>query len=257
MGSSCCLGFWRSDNKTGRSSTPSESSSLLRHSGHFDVTQALVELPPNVFVNRVDPAPPSCCLSAAMFLSLQSHLPLHVQHRKWLLLYGSEEHGFSFNSMRHQIEQVTATTRLRAGAVLLVVAGGATFGAYLSRLPIVGGKVHCGTNETFVFRVYPTGVVKCYPSALAVTGAGNEYYTRCALDTETLSIGGGGAGPAILLTDDMNTVVSSTSCPTFHEYETLLDVRGESVVLEGGEPRCPVLRIELWAIADKTFFRPK
>ena len=87
----------------------------------FEVSTALVDLPPNVYVNRVDPGPPSCCLSPEQFLNLQAMLPLHLTYRKWQLLYGTEEHGFSLGTLRSQLERNTKnTSRSKTSAVLVV-----------------------------------------------------------------------------------------------------------------------------------------
>lgn len=89
----------------------------------------------------------------------------------------------------------------------------------------------------------------------------NEYFIRVA-DT-SLSIGGGGKGPAISLDPDMEYVTSSMCCPTFgNGCRCLLPVYGDSskalcgVEIEGFQAKSPVHTIELWSFSNAVFSFP-
>jgi hypothetical protein len=204
---------------------------------------------------------PRTVLLPCQLHELLLRLPAHLQQRRLRLAYGTAAHGYSHHALRRRVEQLPA--RGSTAALLVVHAGGAVFGAFLSCLPQwhTAGRRYHGTQATFVFRLADAtrADVRVFAAAeaLAAAGAdgddgtsvnaearGNTNYIRA--EEAALSIGGGGDGPAIRLSDNM-TRVCSAACPTFASPALLAG----AATLPDDATTAKVSAVELWVLTEE------
>ena len=242
---------------------PAETTPIVKPPS-FRVSDALVEQEPNVALHRFTACTPTCLLGVEQFLAVHRLLPPCSQGRKWQLVYSSDDHGFGFSALQRCCQPSPSNHYIKDGVCVLVVhaAGETLVGAILSNLPILdtsNRKRYFGTASTSVFRFITVDGnnkddvvrqektrVQHYPSASPKV---NDYYISAA--NERVSVGGGGAGPALQLTDDMSYVASSSQCDTFGpSFRSLLDKTCAGVEVEGGECRATNIKIELWKISE-------
>ncbi|EKG07011.1 hypothetical protein TCSYLVIO_001860 [Trypanosoma cruzi] len=243
----------------------------------FDVSVALEEVPPDVYLKRETAIKPSIPITGKQFLTLQEHVPPRFQGRRWRLLFCSGLHGFSRLALQHNCAEEIRSARGNERPAVLIVSAGSEgkilLGAYISCIPQTSNKKYVGTEESFLFCVPPPS--SSSSSALsssddlfiftAPADAANRYFMRC--DNGAISFGGGGKGPALFLHSDFASVSCSTFCPTFGIRESLLLLNarpggdGDAAVfdlpndvhLEGGEPTTSVRAVQLWTIGDEYF----
>ncbi|EKF39108.1 hypothetical protein MOQ_000670 [Trypanosoma cruzi marinkellei] len=245
----------------------------------FDVSVALEEVPPDVYLKREAAIKPSILITGKQFLTLQEHIPPRFQGRRWRLLFCSGLHGFSRLALQHNCaEELRRAQGKERPAVLIVSAGSEgkiLLGAYISCIPRTSNKKYVGNEESFLFCVPSSSSSSSSASSAssddnlriftAPADAANRYFMR--YDDGAIAFGGGGKGPALFLHSDFASVSCSTFCPTFDIRESLLLLNarprgdGEAAVfdvptdvhVEGGEPTTYVRAVQLWTIGDEYF----
>ncbi|ESL07507.1 hypothetical protein TRSC58_04803 [Trypanosoma rangeli SC58] len=237
----------------------------------FDVSAALEEVPPDVYLKRDTAMTPGILITSKQFLTLQRHIPTRFQSRCWRLLFCSGLHGFSRFALQNSCAEELKSARGKERPAILIISAGSDgsilLGAYISCIPQASNKRYVGTEESFLFCVPASSALASSGGALRIfkppENAANHYFMRC--DNGTIAVGGGGKGPAIFLHEDLTSVCCSTFCPTFDLKESLLLLSENpnggcyatagadcphKVSLEGGEPQTSVRAIQLWTIGD-------
>jgi len=159
--------------------------------------------------------PPSL-LTVDQLRKVSQALPARLAIKDWVLVYSTDQHGYSLRTFLARAERASSTL------LLVLDSGGAVFGGFVSQ-PWRKGHHYFGTGESFLLQVHPRFAVYRWTSA-------NDFFAIA--EPNYLALGGGG-GYGLHL-DSCLEQGSSAKCDTFNN----------ECLASAPEFRC--VKLELW-----------